>query len=231
VVTCTRSSGAASEKREDPVRLANGTRHRNHSPNRGFPAAQAIFSDLRRAPVLLRKFSLFLYRVGNPTWHFDAVQLPVGRPWQGLPASGIGDSSVAPARSGKRNPMTNPPHQWSKLAEELVGEFRGISSEVPRRSVRRPTRSLAELVEDLMQKHRIGRSSPEQTIREKWVEIVGAANASYSHPVRIDRNLLVVLVAHSVVRNELFHHRVEIATRIRKLPGCATVKGLNLRSG
>ena len=128
-------------------------------------------------------------------------------------------------------PTSDQPHQFSKLAEDLVSDLRGVRNEDPARSRRRPTQSLAALIEDLLQKNQIGRSSPEQNIRDRWVEIVGAANASYSHPARIERNRLVVLAAHSVVRNELFHHRGEIVERIRKLPGCADVKSLNLRAG
>lgn len=124
-----------------------------------------------------------------------------------------------------------PPHQFSKLAEELVGDLRGIAPDDPARSRKRPTRELAALIEELLQKNQIGRSSPEQTIRDNWPAIVGAANASYSHPARIERNRLIVLAAHAVVRNELFHHRDEIVSRIRKLPGCADVKSLNLRAG
>ncbi len=127
--------------------------------------------------------------------------------------------------------MPDQPHQFSKLAEELVGDLRGIPADEPKRAKRRPTRPLAELIEDLLQKNQIGRSSPEQNIRDHWVELVGSGNASYSHPARIERNQLIVLAAHSVVRNELFHHRGEIVERIKKLPGCAHVKSLNLRAG
>jgi hypothetical protein len=123
------------------------------------------------------------------------------------------------------------PHQFSKLAEELVGDLRGIASDEPRRSRQRATQPLGAVVEQLMQKHQIGRESPEHTIREHWVELVGSANAAYSHAVRLERNLLTVLVSHAVVRNELFLHRAEIVARIRQLPGCADVKSLNLRAG
>jgi hypothetical protein len=123
------------------------------------------------------------------------------------------------------------PHLFSKMAEALVSDFRRIGNEDPLRSKRRPTKPLAELIEELLQQNQIGRSSPEQTIRERWVELVGAANASYSHPARIERNRLIVLAAHAVVRNELFHHRAEIVARIQKLPGCPHVKSLNLRAG
>ena len=120
---------------------------------------------------------------------------------------------------------------FSKIAESLVADLRRIASDEPRRSKKRPTQSLGAVVEQLLQQHRIGRASPEQTIRDNWVELVGPAAASYSHPARLERNMLFVLAAHSVVRNELFHHRAEIVARIRKLPGCGDVKALNLRAG
>jgi hypothetical protein len=136
--------------------------------------------------------------------------------------------------------MPEQPHAFSKLADELVGDLRGIGSPATpthtiggwrRRPKSRATQSLADLIESVLQENRIGRSSPEQTIRDHWLEIVGATNASYSHPARIERNQVVVLAAHAVVRNELFHHRAEIVSRIQKLPGCSAVKLLNLRAG
>jgi hypothetical protein len=127
--------------------------------------------------------------------------------------------------------MPESPHQFSKLAEELVGDLRGIPSDEPRRSKKRATQPIAAVVEQLLVKHQIGRPSPEQAIRDHWAELVGAANAAYSHPARIERSRLTVLAAHAVVRNELFMNRAEIVSRIRKLPGCAGVKSLNLRAG
>lgn len=97
---------------------------------------------------------------------------------------------------------------------------------------RRPTQELGSVLEDVRIKYEIGRSSPEQAIREQWTELVGAANATYSHPIRLDLGgRLVVQASHGVVRNELFLHREAIVERIRKLPGCAKVKGLHLIAG
>ncbi len=123
------------------------------------------------------------------------------------------------------------PHRFSKIAEELVCDLRGVPSDEPKRSKKRPTQSLATVVEQLLEKHHLGRESAEHTIRDQWKAIVGDANAGYSHPATIERNLLIVLAGHAVVRNELFLHRSEIAERIRKLPGCGHVKGINLRAG
>jgi hypothetical protein len=60
---------------------------------------------------------------------------------------------------------------------------------------------------------------------------VGVANASYSHPVVVERGQLLVLVSHAVVRNELFLHRLNILEKLKKLPGCAGIRGLTLRAG
>ncbi len=134
-------------------------------------------------------------------------------------------------RKTTANPVAEEPHRFSKIAEELVGDLRGIAPDEPPRSKRRATQSLASVVEQLMVTHQIGRESPEHTIRGHWAEVVGAANASYSHPAKIERGKLTVLVSHAVVRNELFLGREEIVARIRQLPGCESVKALNLRAG
>ncbi len=84
----------------------------------------------------------------------------------------------------------------------------------------------------MLEKFQIGIQSPEHTIRDHWTDLVGPANASYSHPAMIDpRGKLTVLVKHAVVRNELFMHRKTIVARIRELPACGSVKDLTIRAG
>ena len=124
----------------------------------------------------------------------------------------------------------HPPH-FSKLAEDLIGDLRRRPTDDPPRAKRRATQSLSDVVEQLLQKHQIGRESPEHTIRDHWPSLVGAANASYSHPGMIERNRLIVLAGHAVVRNELFMHREEIVSRIKQLPGCDHVKAIHVRAG
>jgi hypothetical protein len=97
---------------------------------------------------------------------------------------------------------------------------------------RRPALDVAELVDSLRSKHGIGRPTAEQAIRDAWPQIVGPANASYSHAVRIDeRRRLLVHASHAVVRNELFLNRAEIIDRIRRLPGCESIVRLHLSQG
>jgi hypothetical protein len=120
---------------------------------------------------------------------------------------------------------------FTRLAEKTIAEFRRIDPGVPARMRRRPTQAVADLIEELRVKHRIGREAPEDAVRLAWAEVVGSANASYSHPLRIEGSRLIVQATHSVVRNELFLHRREIVERIRKLPGCDVVSHLQLKAG
>jgi len=125
------------------------------------------------------------------------------------------------------------PIPFSKTAEELIGDLRRLPFDEPRRQKLRPTHALVGIIDQLVTKYQLGRTSPEEMIREKWPEIVGAANAVYSHAARLEAGgkTLVVIAGHAVVRNELFHHRQAIVEKLRKLPGCGDVKQLNLRAG
>ncbi len=128
--------------------------------------------------------------------------------------------------------MSDEPHHFSKSAEKLIGDFRRVPYSEPRRMRSRPVKDMAPLIQELLVKYQIGRHSTEQTIRDHWPELVGPPNAAYSHPVRIERNrVLLVVVSHSVVRSELFLHRAAIVEKIRKLPGCDHVQELNLAAG
>jgi hypothetical protein len=126
--------------------------------------------------------------------------------------------------------MPEEPKEFSRAMENLIADLRGLPTD-KRRSRNRKTEDLAGLIDELLVKYRISHDSIEHSIRDKWRELVGVANATYSHPLAVERNLLVVLVSHAVVRNELFMHRDSILQKIRQLPGCAEIKGINLRSG
>ena len=127
--------------------------------------------------------------------------------------------------------MSDPAKPFSRLAEELIGEFRSIPYAEPRRQVKRTTQPVGDVVESLLEKYRIGREAPEHVIRERWAELVGSANAAYSHPLHIERGRLTVLASHSVVRNELFMHRAALLAKVRQLPGCKEVRQVMIRAG
>lgn len=129
--------------------------------------------------------------------------------------------------------MPETPKPFSRGAEDLIASFRRIPREEPARMRRRPTRQAAEVIDELLTKHKIGRSSPEDEIRRRWAELVGPANAAYSHAAQLDQSgrRLLVLAAHAVVRQELYLNREEILNRLRAVPGCAGLKVMIVRAG
>lgn len=126
--------------------------------------------------------------------------------------------------------MPEAPKEFSHEVENLIASFRGLPEDETK-ARHRKTQDLGKLIDELLVKYRISHDSLEHSIREKWVELVGAPNAAYSHPVVVERGQLLVLCSHAVVRNELFHHRLQILEKLRKLPGCDGIKGLTLRAG
>ena len=127
-------------------------------------------------------------------------------------------------------PKSDEPKEFSRAVENLIADIRHLPQDTGRSKKRRPT-ELTTVIDELLVKYRISHDSVEHSIREKWSELVGVANASYSHPLTVEKKLLVVLVSHAVVRNELFMHKDSIVEKLRKLPGCGEIKGLALRSG
>ena len=128
--------------------------------------------------------------------------------------------------------MPKEPFPFSRLAEELIADLRGVPLKVPKRMRNRATKPFAPLIEELLVKHRVGRASPEDALREHWPELVGPANASYSHVAEIDpRGRLLVLTSHAVVRQELFMHRETILERVQAVPGCGHVREIFIRFG
>ena len=127
-------------------------------------------------------------------------------------------------------PKSDEPREFSRAVENLIADLRDLPGDKSR-AKKRKTTELSSVIDELLVKYRISHDSLEHSIREKWTELVGVANASYSHPVVVERNLLVVLVSHAVVRNELFQHREGIMEKLKKLPGCSQIKGLALRAG
>jgi hypothetical protein len=126
--------------------------------------------------------------------------------------------------------MSSEPKEFSRAVENLIADIRDLPQDTGRSKKRRPT-ELGTAIDELLVKYRISHDSVEHSIREQWAGLVGATNAAYSHPLTVEKKLLVVLVSHAVVRNELFLHKDSILEKLRKLPGCGEIKGLALRSG
>ena len=56
--------------------------------------------------------------------------------------------------------MSEEPFQFSRIAEEMIGDLRRVPFQEPKRQRKRATKDLAALVEELMVKYQVGRDSP-----------------------------------------------------------------------
>ncbi|MCF3650979.1 DUF721 domain-containing protein [Synoicihabitans lomoniglobus] len=128
-------------------------------------------------------------------------------------------------------PRRDPDH-FSKLANDLIADFRGLPNDEPRRQIKRPTQSAANIIEGIVGKYGIGQGSPEQSLRDRWAELVTPTLAAYSHVVEISKSgWLVVMVTNSVAKQELSNNRRVFLPKIKAVPGCGTIKGLTFRAG
>lgn len=129
--------------------------------------------------------------------------------------------------------MPEKPDPFRHVARQLIADFRGVPDRTPARQVKRPTQNLANLLDELLVKHHIGRTTPEDAIRENWPSIVGPAIAHYSHAGQIDpKGKLTILYNQPVAGNELRFHQAGILEKIQALPGLRpVVKSLAIRAG
>jgi hypothetical protein len=124
-----------------------------------------------------------------------------------------------------------PDRKFSRPIENMIAEMRGVPPD-DSQSRLRDTRTVGDLAEFLLHKHRIGMKTPEEAIRDAWVEIVGAPNAEFCHPLRVDRDrVLLVGVSNPIVRQELLFHKTVVLQRIRAIPACAHITEVLFRAG
>lgn len=123
-------------------------------------------------------------------------------------------------------------HEFSRLAQTLIGDLRGVAFNEPLRMRRRPTKGLGPLMDELLAKHQIGQSTLEDSIREQWAGIVGPANAQFSHPFKVDeKNILQVVYSHAMVHSNLLLQRHSILAKVKALPRCSMIKDIRFRLG
>ncbi len=124
-----------------------------------------------------------------------------------------------------------PSHKFPRHVENLIANFRGLPEDRSRSRLNETT-PFQDVIEKVIQKYRIGMASPEETLREHWAEIVGAANVQFCHPTRIERGKnLIITVSNPVVRQELFFNRKLLIKKIQEIPNCRDITLGNLRVG
>ena len=120
---------------------------------------------------------------------------------------------------------------FNRNIQNLIANLRGLPEDRGRSRVR-DTRTIDELMQRLVQRHSIGTTSPEDTIRDAWPAIVGASNEQFAQPSRIERDrCLVIAVNDPVVRQELQFNKTLLLKRVQAVPGCGQIREVVFRNG
>lgn len=94
---------------------------------------------------------------------------------------------------------------------------------------RTQTRRIGDILEEFFKRPYVARKIAEGKLPEFWREIVGEHVANLTHDVRLERGILYISVSSSVVRNDLFYRRDQLAQLINQRAGVQLVNAVIIR--
>jgi predicted nucleic acid-binding Zn ribbon protein len=94
---------------------------------------------------------------------------------------------------------------------------------------RTQTRLIGDILEEFFKRPYVARKIAEGKLPEFWREIVGEHVANLTNDVRLERGILHVSVSSSVVRNDLFFRRDQLAQLINQRAGMQLVNAVIIR--
>ncbi len=94
---------------------------------------------------------------------------------------------------------------------------------------RTQTRAIGDILEEFFKRPYIARKIAEGKLPEFWREVVGEHVASLTNEVRLANNILYVSVSSSVVRNDLFYRRDQLAELINSRAGMRIVNAIIIK--
>ena len=93
----------------------------------------------------------------------------------------------------------------------------------------RRTRSLADVIADLLKQKKWQSGLREAEVQLKWAEVVGPEIASHTTPLSLRKGRLEIHCDHDVWRTELQYLKPEILKRIAEIEGEGVVKEIFLK--
>ena len=94
---------------------------------------------------------------------------------------------------------------------------------------RTQTRAIGEILEEFFKRPYVARKVAEGKLPEFWREVVGEHVAMLTNEVRLEHGILYVSVSSSVVRNDLFYKRDQLAQLINQRAGIQLVNAVVIR--
>ncbi|MBD5778304.1 DUF721 domain-containing protein [Pelagicoccus sp. NFK12] len=127
--------------------------------------------------------------------------------------------------------MSDQPYKFRKSVERLIANFRGIPENYPGEAPK-TERPMADVLERVLKKYKIGQDSLEDRIVKNWAQIVGAANARNCAPNRIEKErTLIIAVSNPVIRQELEFNKRLILQNLHKVEGAKKIRNIFFKSG
>lgn len=94
---------------------------------------------------------------------------------------------------------------------------------------RTQTQCIGDILEEFFKRPYVARKIAEGKLPEFWREIVGEYVANLTNEVRLERGILHISVSSSVVRNDLFFRRDQLAQLINQRAGVHIVNAVIIR--
>ncbi len=94
---------------------------------------------------------------------------------------------------------------------------------------RTQTRRIGDILEEFFKRPYVARKIAEGKLPEFWREVAGEYVASVTNEVRLERGILYISVSSSVVRNDLFYRRDQLAELINSRAGVQLVNAVIIR--
>jgi len=126
--------------------------------------------------------------------------------------------------------MADKPYQFSRQAENLIANLRGVPEDFS--PIVRETVNMDVVFDKILRKYKIGVESLEDRIREKWIQIVGPANANHCYPIRIENeSVLFIAVSNPIIRQELQFNQAIILRNLARIENGKRIWRIVFRSG
>lgn len=94
---------------------------------------------------------------------------------------------------------------------------------------RTQTRRIGDILEEFFKRPYVARKIAVGKLPEFWREVAGEYVASVTNEVRLERGILYISVSSSVVRNDLFYRRDQLAELINSRAGVQLVNAVIIR--
>lgn len=119
--------------------------------------------------------------------------------------------------------------RFNRRTENLVANLRGLPEDTSH-SIRRPAKSIGDLVDKVFERYKINQPRIEDIIMANWKQIVGEKAAHRCSPLKIiQKKRLIVFTTNATIRSELNFNRRELIKKISALPNCETIKEITFQ--